>query len=241
MRPVFITSLILLLCGIPMLLSSCLTVSALKTARYDKKGEKVARIFESGIDSAGNVEIIFEATRITSLKRSVYKLSLNTDSLYRYCGKALLNCNFNDSTRSKTGVADIYSPSIKEKSWVDPRQIIVAKNHVNKLVKYRDTDRNKLDIKSYNEKLSFPYENARTAPKKPARLKYVTMILQDTALSDHRSVPLNRTLLISVLPEKRAYWRYWLIPATLTGDIVTLPFQLILFGLLLLLKDVPLS
>ena len=218
--------------------TSCITSKTLSNAKLDRKNEKVSLINSSFIDS-GYLIINFEGN-INSSKKQPYHIRVPVDTLVKLfqVGKSL----------------NYYPDSVNAIAYNVNRIYRVLNNKVRNLGYGTGIELNRHTLKkdfytpadpvavkgiiiNYTDKNNFRYQDTTVSTEQPLRAQHVVFLYYPPR---EDSVKFNTHFKIDYIafsiepsPAKK-YGRYALVPLTVTGDIVTGPFQAIGFAFLAL-------
>ncbi len=222
----------------PLFFGSCISSSMLEKAATDRKPQKAHQIQDAWADTAGNIIVNFTA-KLSGSKRNVpvhmivpvqtlMRIHLgyrSIDGAFSAGEKLLYGVNRTHTlfhTRTISDSLKGYVPEIElmqekiQEGFYDPQPGDINISSQFKLP---------IDAREYGYEVNGKY-------KKQQRL---VMIYQPAEPFQARYVAIN-TIVLSVEPsQKRKYSRYWLMPATVSADIVTSPFQGIGIGFTYLL------
>lgn len=215
----------------------CFTHELVQKAKYDKQYETVDKINYSNIDSSGHVTIIIKKRN----SREEYLLAFNIDSLYKvYTDSKQLNLSFGDSSKKDpNGIIGIYFKDDLPASYKLPLLLFFSKKAINAIpgIDAPKVDSNYLNIDIYSNKHYMPSHYVdRGNYYIYNKQKFLTVIFKDFDRTSVRKNPLNRTFVIGIESTKKRKAKYFQLPLTVMADIVTFPFQLIAYGVILIMK-----
>jgi hypothetical protein len=232
----FMQSYFLLIIFCP-LFAGCFTISAINKAKLDKKPETADSVLTSYKENDGNITIIYSKPS----NRHIYKISQPIDSIiiaYRNshtldlvnpnAGSVFKGVFFTENVNQQRGYQRVILFE-KETPLTDTTGLAQAIGYNRNLAK------------PLHEKFYIPIgqiDTSDTAQRE--RRKSVSFVL-NMDLRDSAAAR-KEMYLIVLQPQRRKYTRYLLLPATVALDAITLPFQVIGFGILWLLdkKKIPL-
>jgi hypothetical protein len=215
-------------------LTGCFTVKTVKKAKLDKKSESADSVLTSYKDLNGNTIIIYTKRN----NKTIYKIVEPVDTIisnYRK-GKTIDLINYDTTISNFKGV--FFTGNVNgEKGF---QRII----YFDKETTFSDTSnlhqeigKNENLVRILTNEIIIPMEESdSTKQNKYITTKVVGFILKPISRNDNNSIR-KETYIIAFEPRKRKYSRYFLLPLTVGLDGITLPFQIIFYGALLLISQ----
>jgi hypothetical protein len=220
--------------------TGCYTRTLVKNARLDYKGEQVDSLISYHTDTSGNLNIWFSKKRNNN---HTYYLSIPFEyNIASYDSSKLLNF-----TPKNAGnlVGVFYMDRIRKVGSGSYHRLMLmdTASIVNVAPINRKQDSSRYIVQRVQQKLFLPsraLDSNYTGSKSAIQTKAIAFAVN--VASHERATGMGpRTYIIALLPKRKKWTRYLLLPIAISADIITGPIQLIGIGLGWLFKDVPFS